>query len=390
MKKIRLAALLCTSALFVPSYAFSQATEQQRPANNACATLVTYLEENRHYEFPITLEQARAQQESQDEEGCRTSIERINASLDEDEQLTQQQAQSGQQEGGGTEIVVEQRPPTITVEQAAPEVTVQQAQPQVAVQQPQPEIFVHQPAPTVTVDIPQPEITVRMPEPDVSVSMAQPQVQVDQPQPQVRLSESGKPQVEIEQSQAEVTLQQRQQQAEVQVTETGEANVRYEREEPRVVVNEAEGQPNVRIERMEGQEAAAAGQQQPVEQAEQQSAAAEPQAAPETTGSIPRDVRVSTLLDTPIVSQQGEEIGAVEQVMVNPDTGDTLIVIGLSDTFAEGGKQIALSLEDLSMRGEELVARLSDEQLRQAPEWQEQEGFREAEGDQNATIGTTQ
>jgi sporulation protein YlmC with PRC-barrel domain len=176
----------------------------------------------------------------------------------------------------------------------------------------------------------------------------------------------------------------------VQFSESGEPTIRYEREEPQVRINQAEGQPEVRIERTGEREQAAADQpsrQTQTDQAAQQ-AAATGEEQPQTTGSVARAVRVSNLLEADVFSQQGNEVGTVEQVMVNPETGDTAIVVGLNSPAVEEARQIGVSVEDLQMRGDQLVLRLSEDQLRQAPEWREQEGFQEAAADQSAKIST--
>jgi predicted outer membrane protein/sporulation protein YlmC with PRC-barrel domain len=281
VRRFPVAALMSTSALLLllPGTSVGQTDQQSR---EPCTILMSYLEENRGYDFPITLEEAQALQEEQDQQACRTSIEEINASIESQPEQDQQQAQSGDATDGA-DIVVEQRPPSIVVDQAAPKVSVQQPQPQVSVSQGQPEIIVRQPAPTVTVDIPQPEITVRMPEPDVQVSQAQPEVQVEQQQPDVRVVQPEEPQVDVKSAEAEVMLQQReQQQASVQVEQGGEPNIRYEREEPRVQVNQPEGEPQIRIEqagRRDQREGGETEQQAQLQQDQQQETAPDTAAA---------------------------------------------------------------------------------------------------------------
>jgi len=412
MKKGHLAALLCASAMIVPSIAFSQTSDEAaQQQDGACEILVNYLNEHPDYDFPVTLEEARAFRQDQDEQACRSGIDRINTALQTGQEGDRQQAgasqpdeaQSGdltgeQQAGAAGEadedgtIVVEQQPPAITVDQASPEITVHQPQPQVTVRQAQPEILVRQPAPTVTVDIPQPEIIVRMPEPDVDVALAQPEVEVRQPQPQVRVTQPEQPQVEVEEAEADVLLQRQREGAEVEISRSGEPEVRYEREEPQVRINQAEGEPNVRFEQAEQRDQQAAAQSQDQQRQETQMAAREEQ-APETTAALPatgeaegQTIRVSGLLDTAVLSEEGEEIGTVEQVMVNAETGETQILVTLNGTLGEEGKTIALSLEDMTMHGDQLVVLLPDEQLSEAPEWTAQEGFREAGGDQSAQI----
>lgn len=388
MKKLNLAAALCASSMLLPAAGFAQ-TNQQQAGNDACDVLVNYLEEHQGYDFPVTLDEANRLDSQGNQEACRTGINEIDQAVrgnqvertaearQQDEQRAQQAEASGDAEGA--EIVLRQTPPRILVDQASPDVTVQQPQPQVSVSQPTPEILVQQPAPTVTVDIPQPVITLRMPEPDVNVAMAQPQVQVDQAQPEVRIAEQGQPEIQVEQDQAEVMVQRQQQQARVQVEESAQPQVRYEREQANVRINQEEGEPQIRVERVAGAESGARTGDEP-----------------QTTGALTEQgqrqgVRVSNLLDADVTTREDEEVGTVERVLIDPDSGSTLIVVGLSGNLGEEGRTIAVDLDEVSMRGDTLVlTSMSDAQVEQAPEWTEGQmgNFQDAQAGQQAQVNT--
>jgi hypothetical protein len=188
-----------------------------------CDRLLVVLEQRRPANLGITAEQVRAYRASNNPQGCRDALNRIDPSG----------AAAGAKEGDATSIVVKQQ------------------QPQVTVRQPQPEIIVRQPAATVTVEIPQPEIIVRMPKPEVNVAMSQPQVQVNQPAPNIQVTQPQQPQVQVQPAEPRVNLQTGPA-ANVQVHEnTTPPTIRYERAEPKVVINQAPGEPKVRMEAAE-------------------------------------------------------------------------------------------------------------------------------------------
>jgi sporulation protein YlmC with PRC-barrel domain len=389
MRTRNLTALLCATSILFPAAALGQQGNQAEAGAAPCDVLVNYLEgaRNSDFDFPVSLSEAQSLQRAQDQQECRSSIREINSAVREARQGSgQQDRQASTQDTGtadGADIVVQQQPPEITIDQTAPEVTVRQSQPEVAVIQGQPEILVHQPAPTVTVDIPQPQITVRMPEPDINVSQAQPEVQVRQPRPEVSVTRSGQPQIAFEEQQARVTVERQDERANVQVERTGEPTIRYEREEAQVRVHQAEGQPEVRVERMQGGEQTQAQRSasRADEQPEQRASAQHP--AEDRTGTL----RVSQLIDADVVNRQDEEIGTVERVMVNPQTGETEVIVSLNGSVGEEGRLIALSVDQLQLRGDRIVVSgLSDQQIDQAPEWSERQGFLDANADDSAQL----
>jgi hypothetical protein len=348
---------------------------------------VYYLEGARdsEFDFPVSLSEAQSLQRAQNQQECRSSIREINSAVQEARrQGAGQQEQAARQDGQdaeGADIVVQQQPPEIAIDQTAPEVTVRQSPPEVAVSQGQPEILVHQPAPTVTVDIPQPQITVRMPEPDINVSQAQPDVQVVQPRPDVRLTQSGQPQIEFEDQQARVTVERQNREANVQLERTGEPTIRYEREEAQVRVNRGEGQPEVRVERMQEGEQTQAQRLAGLAESDDQAA----RSASAGAGDRSDTLRVSALIDADVIDRQEEEIGTVERVMVNPQTGETEVIVNLNGSVGEEGRLIALSVDQLTLQGDRVVVSgLTNQQIDQAPEWSERQGFRDADSSETA------
>lgn len=319
-------------------------------------------------------------------------------------------------------IVVSQPPPNVNVQQPAPEVNVSQPEPTVSVTQPQPQIIVRQapptiriemPDPVVTVDQPQPEIIVRMPDPQVDVQTAQPQVEVSQAEPTVSV-EQGDPtvdlavedtpetdqeaQVQVDQQAAQVRLQQNQSDPQVNVDQT-QPQVTYESAEPRVefsgssqpqVQYTESGEPNVSF--VEGGETTdpqqQASEQQPATQETEAQATAqsdwrggrEPMSPPmiEREGYQPADaamLSVETLMGADVYSENDENIGSVEDVMVSESGQVEYFIMDVGGFLGIGTHTVALGLDEVSVmqaEGDELRVFVSAtrEQLEQAPEYE--------------------
>lgn len=182
-----------------------------------------------------------------------------------------------------------------------------QDQTEVTVEQGAPEVQVRQPAPEVTVVDPEPEVQVETPQPDVAVQQPEPDVQVDQAEPQVTVEQEGQPDVTIR--------------------ETDEART---------------GQP----------------QEQPQEQEQAETPSAAPagnEAWQEAIGNT-------------VMSQDGEEIGEVSQVISGPD-GDPLLIISRGGFLGLGQKEYALRPADVTIEGETVTVPLSASQIAEMPEY---------------------
>lgn len=290
-------------------------------------------------------------------------------------QGSQQRQQTAQADGA--DIVVERTAPRLFIEQPEPEVLVDPAEPRVTVRQMNPQIIVRQAPPTVTIQQPQPEIIVRMPEPQVDVATGQPDVQVRQGQPQVQVEQPQESaSVQVQQGEAQVSIQDDQEQAQVSL-ERGQPEVQFERTgEPEVIFQAEQGQPTVRYERME-QQAGTEQQGQPRQQQAQMTQErrggmqrSEEQQARireslidenevEATGAIQaqtQPVAIEELEGQTVYNFRGQELGDVERIVATPD-GEFLVVIGAGGFLGLGEDTVALPLQRLSMRGDELMVR---------------------------------
>lgn len=314
------------------------------------------------------------------------------------------------------QVTVRQPEPEVIVRQAQPVVRVVMPQPTITIEQPEPEIIVRMPEPEVMVQQAQPQVSVEQDRPQVQVQQGQPQVQVQQSQPQVSVDQAGQAQVRVQQAQPVVQMGQAQR-AEVQV-EQAQPRVSFERAEPRVEVQQAGeaqvqfnqvGEPNVRFEQMEGEGAALQGQgaqqgqagqqaqqqgqgaqQAPLanvaQQRQQQQAGANTQATgvattgtaatgtattgAAVTGANPyerlrarvetplraerRAITAEELEDMDVMGMEGEEIGDIERVVTNGNR--TFVILGSGGFLGLGEEEVAIPLDRLAFRGDELVA----------------------------------
>ena len=400
MTRIVYMALLGSTALI--SVASAQPANQTQPSAAAsiadCDQLIVTLEQRKLPNAPITVEQARVYKRDANVQACRDALQRVNQAQNAPGQPNEPQQAQGQD---ANRIVVQQPAPTVRVDQAAPQVTVQQPQPQVTVRQPQPEIVVRMPPPTISVQQPQPEVIVCMPQPDVNVAMPQPQVAVNQPQPQVQVVQPEQPKVQVEREQPQVVVQQQPgQQANVQVQQAQQQpQVRFERTgEPNIQYNMT-GEPRVTYERA-GQQGADQRNQQAAAPAQNQQTAATRNA--ETTGTVARDTAtsqgvtrpmpVSRLKDMDVVNARGEQLGDVERVIVSNADNKTYVIIGHGGFLGLGEKQVALPLEQLTLRGDKLVIRgLTDDRIKAMPAWdRNNRSYRELDGNQMAQISNAE
>jgi PRC-barrel domain len=439
-----LLAVLSTSALATAAIAQQQpsvtppvapqGTIQAKAAIAECDRLISYLEQTRPADAGVTVEQAGAWRQANNFEACRETLLRVSeAKPDSFSTQSNQVGTPGSASGptglptvtssglpasppapaqgpatgpapAGPNAPPQARaaPPSGPGAANPPQVVVQQAQPSVTVTQKQPEIIVRMPPPTITVHQPNPEIVVRMPPPDVNVSVARPEVQVSVPQPVV--------QVVPPQAQAQPQVR----------TEEPQPNVRLERTgEPRIVYQPAEGPPQVRFETAAGETAAQtagaapSGAPGPVSQTGAQAqlnsgqagagsagtpaggsaAPARPAGEPAQTGALPGEMRalkVSQLEDMGVYNGRGEKLGDVEKMLMGADNKPYFLV-SHGGFLGLGSKQVAISSDQLALRGDRLVAdALTDEQVRGFPEFKESANFKEMDDDQTTSVRAAQ
>lgn len=191
---------------------------------------------------------------------------------------------------------------------------------QINVQQPSPQVTVQQRQPEITVQQPQPQVTVQQPPPQVTVQQPQPQVTVQQQQPQVRVEQQGQPQVTVQR----------------------------------------QGEPQVNVQQQG---------QQPGQQAQQT-----PQAQPaQRMAGLPPEMRVEQLLGQNVYSRTGDNIGDVEDLIIDPQSGQIRqAIVSVGGFLGIGEHEVALDFSELQYdpqrRG--VVVDTTRDRLKALPEFQ--------------------
>lgn len=293
---------------------------------------------------------------------------------DNDQALDQEEYQrllvfiTEQERDGEGEVVVQAQQPRVAVESEPPEVNVDPAEPQVSVQQispnvrvepagpdvtvdqKRPTVIVRQPRPEVTVNIPKPEVEVILRDPDVDVETGRPDVSVELQQPRVSVSQ-GQPEVDVQRSEPDVSVQpakprvvvDEEGEAQVSVQDEGEAQVQVEEAQADVeVANNAE--PNVEVESAEGARVR-------ITQAQQQAL---------------DNVQVDTILDSMILSQEGDELGSVELIVIERSTNNPGFVVESDE------KRVVIPLNEVRVNDDDQLVWASNNTLEQMSDYQSQ------------------
>lgn len=213
-------------------------------------------------------------------------------------QTLNQTAQGGQPQSGAQQA---QAGPQPQGGQAGADITVRQPAPQVTVQQPAPQVTVQQPAPQVTVQQPEPQVTVQQPKPDVTVQQAKPEVTVQQAQPEVNVQRTARPEVEVQRP----------------------------------------------------------GQQQ--NQASQSQGAREPASGAVTAVvvAVPaefRSLRAQELIGKDIYGARNEEIGEIEDIVINRNGRVMAALVDVGGFLGIGGRRVAIPMSELARQGDRIVA----------------------------------
>ncbi|MCF3932190.1 PRC-barrel domain-containing protein [Acuticoccus sp. M5D2P5] len=194
-------------------------------------------------------------------------------------------------------ITVTQPAPEITVSQSAAKVTVKQAAPQVAIDDKTPRVSVSQPEPEVAVTQPEPKVSVEQPTPDVTVTQPEPDVTVEQPEPEVTVA-ANEPTVSVEQAAPEVEVD------ESAETVTAETNT---------------------------------------------------EASPANETRSGYTIRIDDWMDATVLNADGEEIGTVTDVVLDPADDMPMVVLAVGGFFGIGEKKIAFPYEDFAIANGAIV-----------------------------------
>ena len=92
---------------------------------------------------------------------------------------------------------------------------------------------------------------------------------------------------------------------------------------------------------------------------------------------------------TDVVNSAGDEIGEVEKIDRDKETGSLHAVVSVGGFLGIGDKKVAIALDDLQLRNEQLLISLAstEEQLKAYPAYEETR-YEEVEDDQLVDLGS--
>jgi sporulation protein YlmC with PRC-barrel domain len=76
------------------------------------------------------------------------------------------------------------------------------------------------------------------------------------------------------------------------------------------------------------------------------------------------------LIGSTVYDVQNEKIGSVQDIVLNKDGRVTAVVVDVGTFLGMGGKDVAVSLNDLKMNNDRLTLDRSKDQLKSAPTYQ--------------------
>lgn len=256
-----------------------------------------------------------AQQAQQDQQQAQQQQPQQEQAQQPSPQQQSPQQQQAQQEEGPT-VFVEQQPPQVQVQQPRTQVTAQQKKMDVEVRTGEPQVSVQQPEPQVSVQQQEPEVTVQQAEPQVIVEDAQPQVEVNQAEPEVTVN----------------------------------------RAEPEILVISEDRSGRRTEQRIQAMEQGAQSQQQ---QAQQQA----------------RDLmrmELSQLRDMNVQTSQGEDLGSVNDIVVNQSSGSAGFVVSTGGVLGIGAQDVFVPANEAQVYQDRIVwqTNQSPEQIEQSAQYQ--------------------
>ncbi|MCB2054601.1 MAG: PRC-barrel domain-containing protein [Geminicoccaceae bacterium] len=83
----------------------------------------------------------------------------------------------------------------------------------------------------------------------------------------------------------------------------------------------------------------------------------------------PFGLTVDQIEDMDIVNAAGDEIGEVEEVLVDENGQAVAVVVESGGFLGIGDRESIVMLDQLGLQGDQLVTTLSKEELESAPEW---------------------
>lgn len=109
----------------------------------------------------------------------------------------------------------------------------------------------------------------------------------------------------------------------------------------------------------------------------------DPMGADDQLDDALRDMQVSEIEGMTVVNQEDEELGDVQSVVRDNDTGDLHVVITVGGLWGMGGSDITLPLAEMELQDDQLVTRqpYGEDELEESAQEYDEERYSEVEGD---------
>ncbi|WP_010626721.1 PRC-barrel domain-containing protein [Halomonas sp. KM-1] len=109
----------------------------------------------------------------------------------------------------------------------------------------------------------------------------------------------------------------------------------------------------------------------------------DPMGADDQLDDALRDMQVSEIEGMTVVNQEDEELGDVQSVVRDNDTGDLHVVITVGGLWGMGGSDITLPLAEMELQDDQLVTRQAygEDELEESAQEYDEERYSEVEGD---------
>lgn len=109
----------------------------------------------------------------------------------------------------------------------------------------------------------------------------------------------------------------------------------------------------------------------------------DPMGADDQLDASLRDMQVSEIEGMTVVNMEDEDIGDVQSVVRDNDTGDLHVVVTVGGLWGMGGTDITLPLAEMELRDDQLVTRESydEDQLEESGQEYDEERYSEVDGD---------
>jgi len=106
----------------------------------------------------------------------------------------------------------------------------------------------------------------------------------------------------------------------------------------------------------------------------------DPASMPESTTSMAGQLTETDVVGQPVVSEGGEEIGTVVQIVDDASTGGRFAVVDVGEFLGIGEKQVAIDMRHLSLGADGQVrSNVTADQLQSMPEYEAPEAGQEME-----------